>query len=138
MAYLEDWFSSYEIYIIAFELRHLKKSGRITAAAAFLGELIGMRPVISLIDGESVVVKKSRGDKNAIDDAVEYISKRAVPETPWMILRTTAEELEDTFIKNYEKKVGSAPAMVSYSGGAVSSNAGTKMIGVVIKGQKRR
>lgn len=138
LAYLDDWFSSYEIYIIAFSLRHLKKSGRVSAAAAFLGELMGMRPVISLIDGESVVVKKSRGDKSAITEAVEYISQRAVPETPWQILRTTVPELEDTFIKQYEKKVGSAPSMISYSGGAVSANAGTKMIGVVIKGRKRK
>ena len=38
--YLEDWFASVELYITGFNLRHMKKSGRIKAAAAFLGELM--------------------------------------------------------------------------------------------------
>ena len=73
VAYLTDMFNNCEIYIIGFNLRHMKKSGRINAAAAFLGELMGLKPLISLIDGESEVVKKSRGEKNAIADAVQYI-----------------------------------------------------------------
>ena len=71
VAYLTDMFNNCEIYIIGFNLRHMKKSGRINAAAAFLGELMGLKPLISLIDGESEVVKKSRGEKNAITDAVQ-------------------------------------------------------------------
>lgn len=138
VSYLEDMFNCCEIYIIGFGLRHMKKSGRINAAAAFLGELMGLKPIISLIDGESVVVKKSRGEKNAIADAVEYISSRAIPETPWEILRTTMTTLEDAFIEQYSAKVGRPPEMQSYSGAAVASNAGTQMIGVIIRGTARR
>lgn len=59
VAYLTDMFNNCEIYIIGFNLRHMKKSGRINAAAAFLGELMGLKPLISLIDGESEVVKRA-------------------------------------------------------------------------------
>ena len=138
LAYLADWFNCLEIYIIGFDLRHMKKSGRINAAAAFLGELMGLRPIISLIDGESVVVKKSRGDKNAVADAVNYISGRMIPETPWQVLTSTVSENEDAFIKQYTKKVGSEPSMTECTGGVVASNAGYAFIGVLIKGQPRR
>lgn len=137
-AYLEDWFNCLEIYIIGFDLRHMKKSGRISAAAAFLGELMGLKPVISLIDGVSSVVKKSRGEKTAIDDAVKYISSKAVPETAWLLLRTTCPELENIFVKEYSKKMGSGPVMESYSGAAVSANAGIKFIGIIVRGKPRR
>ncbi len=136
--YLNDMFNCCEIYIIGFELRHMKKSGRINAAAAFLGELMGLKPLISLIDGESVVVKKSRGEKNAIKDAVEYISSMAVPETPWQILRSTMGPLEEEFIRLYSEKTGSGPVMESYCGAAVATNTGPHMIGIVIRGKARR
>ena len=138
VAYLTDMFNNCEIYIIGFNLRHMKKSGRINAAAAFLGELMGLKPLISLIDGESEVVKKSRGEKNAIADAVQYISGRAVPETPWEILRTSVTALEDEFIKQYSAKVGRPPEMQSIAGAAVASNTGPYIIGVIIRGNARR
>lgn len=138
LAYLEDMFNCVETYLIGFELRHMKKSGRINAAAAFLGELMGLKPIISLIDGVSEVVKKSRGDKKAIADAVDYIASRAKPGTPWQFLRTTETENEDEFIKQYTAKVGYPPAMISYAGAAVSSNTGPHTLGIVIRGEARR
>lgn len=138
IAYLTDMFNNCEIYIIGFNLRHMKKSGRINAAAAFLGELMGLKPLISLIDGESEVVKKSRGEKNAIADAVQYIANRAIPETPWEILRTSVTSLEDDFIKQYSAKVGRPPEMQSIAGAAVASNTGPYIIGVIIRGNARR
>lgn len=138
LGYLEDWFKCVEIYIVGFDLRHMKKSGRISAAAAFLGELMGLRPIISLIDGESRVLKKVRGDKPAVEEAIKIISQSAVPETPWCVLKTTVPELESLFIKGYGKRVGSHLSLECYSGGVVTSNAGTKFIGIVVKGEPRR
>ncbi len=138
VAFLTDWFNCCEIYIVGFDLRHMKKSGRISAASAFLGELMGLKPVISLIDDVSAVVKKSRGEKQAIEDIANHCFSRAVPETPWLFLGTTCKELEDTFIKNYTKMTGLPPAMTGFSGGVVTSNAGTKFFGVIVRGKPRR
>lgn len=44
-------------------LEYLKKGGRISAATAFAGELLGIKPVISVIDGEVKAVGKARGSK---------------------------------------------------------------------------
>ncbi len=138
VAYLEDQFNCCEIYLIGFELRHMKKSGRISAAAAVLGELMGIKPIISLIDGESGVVKKVRGDKKAIEEAAEYIAGRAKPGTPWHILRGVEAEYDELFIKQYAEKVGSKQTMEGYAGAAVASNTGPHMLGIVIRGEARR
>ncbi len=138
VSYLEDCFDRVEIYIVAFGLRHMKKSGRIKAASAFLGELMSLRPIISLIDGESIVVKKSRGDRNAVADAVEYISKRVTPETPWQVLRTTVKSYEDDFIEQFTKKTGREPSMVTQCGYVVACNAGPQFFGVIVRGNPRR
>lgn len=137
VAYLEDWAKHIEAYIIGFDLRHMKKSGRITAAASFLGELMGLKPIISLFAGKTEVVKKARGEKAAIDAAVEHISSRMIPETPWCVITTTRPEAEKEFIDKMTKKLGYGPAMVAPCGAAVACNAGPDMIGVLVRGPER-
>ncbi len=44
-------------------LLYLKKGGRISSAAAFAGELLSIKPVVSIIDGEVKSVGKAMGSK---------------------------------------------------------------------------
>ncbi|MDR2559400.1 MAG: DegV family protein [Oscillospiraceae bacterium] len=138
VAYLEDWFSCAEIYLLTFDLRHARKSGRITAAASVVGGLMGIKPVISMIDDKTTVIKKARGEKAAVDAAVGVMMERMTPGTPWLMLRSTVTEAEDYMVELMTKKTGKPPAIESYIGSAVGSNAGTKAIGVIIRGKPRR
>jgi len=137
ISYLEDWSRHSEAYIIGFELRHMKKSGRITAAASFLGELMGLKPLIRLAAEKTEVLRKARGEKAVIDAAVETISQRMIPETPWCVVTTTRPDCEKEFIDKMTKKLGYGPAMVEKCGVVVSCNAGPEFIGVLTRGQER-
>lgn len=137
VSYLEDWAKHSESFIIGFELRHMKKSGRISAAASFLGELMGLKPLIVLYDGVTEVLKKARGSKAVIDAAVETISQRMIPKTPYCVVTTTCPEQEKEFIDKMTKKVGYPPEMVEKCGVVVSCNAGPEFIGVLTRGQER-
>ena len=137
VSYLEDWASHSEAFIIGFGLRHMKKSGRISAAASFLGELMGLKPLIILYDGVTEVLKKARGNKAVIDAAVETISQRMIPKTPYCVVTTTCPEQEKEFIDKMTKKVGYPPEMVEKCGVVVSCNAGPEFIGVLSRGQER-
>ena len=64
IAYLEDWFAKAEVYLGVYSLEFAKKSGRLSGMSAFVGEVLGLRPIISMIDGKSAIVDKVRGDKN--------------------------------------------------------------------------
>ena len=46
-------------------LEYLKKGGRVSALTAFAGEMLAIKPVIMIMDGEVKVVGKARGSKNA-------------------------------------------------------------------------
>lgn len=138
LAYLDDWFSSCELFILGLNLRHMKKSGRIKAAAAFLGELMNLKPVIELTDGESEVLKKCRGEKAGITEMVNLLSSRAIPKTPFILVKSLSTEAEDEFIRQYKKKTGCELAATEWVGCAVGSNIGTEFVGVFIKGQRRR
>lgn len=46
-------------------LEYLKKGGRISSSAAAVGSLLGIKPVITIKDGEIAVLGKARGSKKA-------------------------------------------------------------------------
>lgn len=133
VAYLTDWAEHSEAFIVGFGLRHMKKSGRISAAASFLGELMGLKPLIMLHGPTTAVVKKARGEKAVIDAAVETVSSRMIPQTPYFLVTTTRPELEKELIEKLTKKIGYPPAYISKCGVVVSCNAGPDFIGVFIK-----
>lgn len=45
-------------------LEYLKRGGRISPAVAFAGEALGIKPVVSVVDGEVAMVGKARGSRN--------------------------------------------------------------------------
>ena len=44
-------------------LEYLKKGGRISSGAAFLGNVLSIKPVIAIVDGEVSFLGKARGSK---------------------------------------------------------------------------
>ncbi|MBP5378471.1 MAG: DegV family protein, partial [Ruminococcus sp.] len=106
VAYLEDWFNVSAIYAVPFTLKYAKKSGRISAAKAFAGELLGLKPVILFSDGNTDTVDKIRGEKNIVPKLVEIVEKNMTPQTPYILLHgkddTVAKEVE----KELAKKTG--------------------------------
>ena len=65
-----------EIVLGPYSLKQMKKSGRISAAAAVMGELMGIRPIITLIDGKTKVEAKVRGDDKVVPAMVELALRR--------------------------------------------------------------
>lgn len=137
LAYLKDWFNSVEIYFAPYTLEFVKKSGRVTAAAAFVGELVGLRPIISIIDGETKVVEKVRGDKAVIPALIKHAKKQAIPHTPYIVVHGKCTDRgEELFIKA-EKEMGCEAEDLSQIGAAVSINTGPIIVGIIVKGKNR-
>ncbi|MDF2567048.1 MAG: hypothetical protein K0R90_504, partial [Oscillospiraceae bacterium] len=107
-------------------------------AAAFVGELIGLRPIISFIDGETKIVEKVRGDKNIVPSLLKLAQKSMIPHTPYCVLYGSIDDYGQELAMEMEKKVGYKPVMNCNIGAAISINAGHKIVAVVVKGSKRR
>lgn len=63
------------IYIIVDTLEYLKKGGRISAATAFLGSAMAIKPVVAVSEGEIVMLGKARGSKNGNNFLMKEIEK---------------------------------------------------------------
>lgn len=138
IAYLKDWFSSCELHFASYTLKFVRRSGRLSAAAAFAGELLGLRPLINVIDGKSGVSAKVRGDKNIIPALLNVMSERIIPQTPYVVLRGIHPEYAEEFVKEATKRFGYPPEYVCPIGGAVAANAGPDVVGVSFKGKKHK
>lgn len=56
-------------------LEYLKKGGRIGGAAVLFGNIFQIKPILTVVDGETSVFKKVRTRKKAIDEIVEVVLK---------------------------------------------------------------
>lgn len=137
LAYLEDWFDSVEIYFAPYSLDFVKKSGRVSVAAAFVGELMGLRPIINFNGGDPQIVTKVRGDKNVIPGLIRLASSAMVPQTPHMIIGGCLPERTEEITKEFTKQAGYPGVGVFKAGAAIAINAGPKIVGIIVKGKRR-
>lgn len=136
--YLEDFFASVEIYFAPYTLEYVKRSGRVSCAAAFVGEVLGLRPIISIIDGETKIVAKVRGDKNIVPKMLEIVSGRKQGETPYFIVHGDEPAYGRQMRELAEKQFGYEPVGDYSIGAAISINAGPTVVGLIVRGPKRR
>ncbi len=134
--WLEDKFTRVEVILGAYSLKFMKKSGRINAAAAFAGELLGLRPVISLIDGKSVVQKKVRGDGNLIPSLFDFANKHIDDTFEYMVGGTNQKQI-DEMAALCKKQWKTEPLACFKLGAAVATNTGPDAIAIVYVGEQR-
>lgn len=133
VAYLEDWFNVCGIYAVPYNLKYARKSGRISAAAAFAGELLGLKPIILFADGTTETVDKIRGEKNIVSKLVGCVEKNMTPQTPYIMVHgrdtTLAKEVEKEIIK----RTGRKAELYNPIGAVVAANIGPDLVGVLVR-----
>ena len=88
------------IYVGLSTLTYLKKGGRISAAAAFAGGVLSIKPVVCIRDGEIVILGKARGSKQGNNLLVSEIRKTGgIDFTKPILLGYTG--LDDTLLQKY-------------------------------------
>ncbi len=133
VAYLEEWASKSAAYFVPMTLKYAKKSGRISAAVAFAGELLGIKPIIQMADGGSKIMTKIRGDKNIIPKLMECIEAEMTPQTPYVMLMGKNDTLAKQLEKEMIKKFGYKAEYYAKIGASISANAGNDLVGVACR-----
>ena len=117
-------------------LEYLKKGGRISKATAFAGELLNIKPVISVEDGVVKLVGKARGSKKANNLLNELIDKKGSIDFT-MPYTTLYSGLSDLMLKKYiedekhlwEDSTDNIP--ICNVGSTIGTHVGPGAIGVV-------
>ncbi len=133
--YVTDWVNNARIYFAPYSLRYAKKSGRIPSAAAFAGELMGLRPIMKISSGVITTAGKVRGDKAINPKIIDFTLKDMIPQTPYSVTYGSDKSVGDELAAAMTKKLGYPPAEYFQIGAAIAANAGPKVSGLIFKAQ---
>ncbi|MCM1191020.1 MAG: DegV family protein [Butyrivibrio sp.] len=116
-------------------LEYLKKGGRISGAVALAGNILSIKPVIAIQDGEVAILGKARGSKQANNLIVEQIQAAGGIDfsMPYFLGYTgLSQELIQKYIKDnaalWESETDSLP--VDSVGGTIGTHTGPGAIAV--------
>ncbi|MBQ8373943.1 MAG: DegV family protein [Clostridia bacterium] len=116
-------------------LEYLKKGGRISSAVAFAGELLSIKPVIAIVDGEVKLVGKAMGSKKGNNLLNTLVQKQGGIDFS-MPYGVVWSGLSDEFLKKYvkdsahlwERETDRVPSYMI--GGTIGAHVGPGAIGV--------
>ncbi|MCR5306777.1 MAG: DegV family protein [Oscillospiraceae bacterium] len=134
--YLEDWCTHAGLYFVPMTLKYVKRSGRVSAAAAFAGELLGLKPFCRIVNCKSSVLQKIRGEQHIIPKMIEVVQAEMQPHTPYVVMQGSNPELAKEFGTALTKALGYPPEGYWSIGAAICCNAGPNVVGFVIKRQE--
>ena len=122
--YMDDWARHAGLYFVPMTLKYVKRSGRVSAAAAFAGELLGLKPFCRICNCQSNVIQKVRGEQNIIPKMVEVVKADIQPHSPYLVMQGADTKIAQEFGAALTKALGYPPEGYWNIGAAICCNAG--------------
>ena len=108
-------------------------SARLSAAAAFVGEALGLQPVMTFTNGESKILAKVRGEKAVVARLAEMCRAERRAGTPYLMIQGSNREQSDRLLEVCRQELGEEPALSYFIGGVIAINAGPNLIGIIYR-----
>ncbi len=129
----QDWLDHAKALLVPLDLSFVKKSGRISAAAAFVGDAMGLKPAITFTDGQSNILTKIRGEKKLPQAIFDLVDSDREPGTPYFLAYTGNMEAFEKMKAVFDEKMEQPAEFCFPLGCVISVNAGPNSIAVVYK-----
>lgn len=137
-ALVQNIISDHGIYFMVDTLEYLQRGGRIGRASAFLGTILNVKPVCTIVDGVINPYEKVRGRNKAIDRLVRLLTEQyqgAVPLFCFIAHGNDPEGLQ--YLQNLAHvKLNCLEILHSQMGSVVGTHAGPGILGIVVCPQK--
>ncbi len=129
--FMADYYRRQITLLGVYSLDYAKKSGRLNSTAAFVGEVLGLKPIMT-ISGENKVVEKVRGDKAVAAKMAQIYQETALDVAGGYAVAYA----EDTGVVDELEKalmaLGAKKASVKFPiGTCIAVNSGPRMLGLV-------
>lgn len=131
LSFMQHWIDHVRVIFAPLDLRFAKKSGRVSAAAAFVGDALGLKPIMTFENGDSKILNKVRGEKNVIPALLSLCENSRQKGTPYFVIRGQNQELAHKMEEACAQALGETSTMTYPIGGVIAINAGPNIIGLV-------
>ncbi len=136
--YLEGLRDRVGIYFTVEDMKYLARGGRISPAKAKIGNLMNIKPVLTVIDGKLDVCQKCNGLKKALDYMTKMFEERYDPsfDAPVIILDADSPRSADDIMRRVTEKHPNAEIWRNAVGPVIGAHAGPGTIGVIFIAKK--
>lgn len=136
MAFVEDWLAHSRIYAGLYTLKYAARSGRISGATAFVGDAIGMKPIMRICDHAITTKDKVRGERNIIPFIVRKVTAEIEPGTPYCVVYGENEQDRADMHAAIVAALGYEPVDTYQIGPVIASHAGPRVVGIVFRAKE--
>ncbi len=121
------------------DLHHLKRGGRISAATAFVGTALGLKPLLHVDDeGALVSVDKARGRKKALAFLLDKVKSDAVAhESTIFVAHADCIDDAEALAKEIRAALPGRNVQTTYCGPVIGGHTGANMIGIFFAAKQR-
>ncbi len=120
------------------DLNHLKRGGRVSAAAALLGTMLQMKPVLHVDDeGRLIPVGKVRGRKASIKALLDKMEELAVNTEDVFISHGDCLGEVEEMAKEIQKRFGTKKVHINYVGPVIGNHSGPGTVALFFLGKHR-
>lgn len=92
--------------VLSFDmLEHLVKGGRLSKTAGVVGNILSIKPILAVKDGEMAVIDKVRGTKKALKYILDYLDNGDInKQETSILLNAHKQEIKDALFPELEKR----------------------------------
>ncbi len=122
------------------DLNHLKKGGRVSATAAFLGTMLGIKPIMHVDNaGRLIPVDKQRGRKASVRRLADEMQRLAInpAEQKVYISHGGCEEDAKTLANIIRERMGTTDITIGYVGPVIGAHSGPGTLALFFLGTER-
>ncbi len=134
VGHLEAMRERIHVLFVVDTLEYLARSGRIGKARALLGNILGIKPILGVVNGEIVAVDKVRGGRAAHPKLVDLFREKVDPKRPVVVTvaHAKAPVWADRLRGLIEKSLVVQEVLTGEMGPVVVANAGPGTVGAAV------
>jgi len=122
------------------DLNHLKRGGRVSAAAALFGTMLSVKPVLHVDnEGRLIPMEKCRGRKASLTALVDHMEKTAIDPANQTVFISHGDCGPDVELvaEDIRRRFGTKDIRVSYVGPVIGSHTGAGVVALFFIGSER-
>ncbi len=141
---LADWCRKNRLHLCHWftvdDLMYLKRGGRISAATALFGTMLGIKPILHVDDeGHLINVSKVRGRKASIQAIADKVAELGLPNENDTMFICHGDCIDDAKLleKLVKEKYGVKTVLIYYTGAVICSHSGPGTLALFFLGTHR-
>lgn len=141
VSYVEEHKQRLNTFMTVDDLNHLKRGGRLSTAAAMIGTVFNIKPILSIDQhGRVISIDKTRGRKGSLKKLADLLLER-IEEAEKQIIGISHGDCIEEVLKLKDailSKINVKDVIINYTGPAVGTHGGPNSVSIFFMGKERK